>query len=178
MNTKSTTASAALKTSVKFFYDTGMGARSISIIEQGKVEKIIQATPEELRLFLEETAGVVRFKERKKEAERRLHQTKDNLGRVNDIISEIRSHIDTLTRQVETVKKFREFAGRKTELDKNIILYKYIKLKEDSSALTEEINREKVGMAGIIAEFENLVKTETEKERKAQLPSGQFQGNK
>lgn len=163
-----------LKDIREIFYDTGMGARSISIIEQGKVEKIIQATPEELRLFLEETAGVVRFKERKKEAERRLHQTKDNLGRVNDIISEIRSHIDTLTRQVETVKKFREFAGRKTELDKNIILYKYIKLKEDSSALTEEINREKVGMAGIIAEFENLVKTETEKERKLNSLRGSF----
>ncbi len=163
-----------LKDIREIFYDTGMGARSISIIEQGKVEKIIQATPDELRLFLEETAGVVRFKERKKEAERRLHQTRDNLGRVNDIISEIRSHIETLTRQVETVKKFREFASRKTELDKNIILHKYTKLKDDSSALTEEINKEKIGMSGIIAEFERLVKTETEKERQLNSLRGSF----
>lgn len=152
-----------LKDIREIFYDTGMGARSISIIEQGKVEKIIQATPEDLRLFLEETAGVVRFKERKKEAERRLHQTKDNLGRVNDIISEIRSHIETLTRQVEMVNKFREFAGRKTELEKNIILHKYLKLKDDGKAIDGDINREKEGMSSIIAEFEKLVRIETEK---------------
>jgi chromosome segregation protein len=152
-----------LKDIREIFYDTGMGARSISIIEQGKVEKIIQATPEDLRLFLEETAGVVRFKERKKEAEKRLHQTKDNQGRVNDIISEIRSHIETLTRQVEMVNKFREFAGRKTQLEKNIILHKYLKLKDDGKAIDDEINREKEGMSSIIAEFEKLVKIETEK---------------
>lgn len=81
-----------LKDIKEIFYDTGIGARSISIIEQGKVEKIIQSSPEELRLFFEETAGVVKFKERKKEAEKRLFQTKDNLGRVNDIIAEVRQN--------------------------------------------------------------------------------------
>jgi chromosome segregation protein len=163
-----------LKDIREIFYDTGMGPRSISIIEQGKVEKIIQATPEELRLFLEETAGVVRFKERKKEAERRLHQTKDNLGRVNDIISEIRTQLDILCRQLETVKKFRELSGRKTELDKNIILYKYIKLKNDSASLTEEINKEKKGMSGTLAEFEKLVTAETEKEKDLNRLRGSF----
>lgn len=73
-----------LKDIREIFFDTGLGARSISIIEQGKVEKIISASPEEIRLFFDEAAGITKFKEKKKEAEKRLEQAKENLSRVKD----------------------------------------------------------------------------------------------
>lgn len=163
-----------LKDIREIFYDTGMGARSISIIEQGKVEKIIQATPEELRQFLEETAGVVRFKERKKEAERRLEQTKDNLGRVYDIISEVRSNIETLTKQAEVVKEYRTLASKVQDIEKNIILHRYIKQLDESDRLREEINREKIGITDVITNFEKLVTEETQREKALNNLRGAF----
>ncbi len=72
-------------------------------------------------LFFEETAGVMRFKERKKEAERRLYQTKDNLSRVTDIIAEIRSQMETLSVQTERVIRYRELADKQSKLSKAII---------------------------------------------------------
>ncbi|WP_022852085.1 AAA family ATPase [Limisalsivibrio acetivorans] len=163
-----------LKDIREIFYDTGIGPRSISIIEQGKVDKIIQSTPEELRVFFEETAGVVRFKERKKEAERRLGQTRDNLGRVNDIISEIRSHMEALSKQVEQVKRFRELAEKKTDLEKKSLYYKYSRLKEESARLLDEINEARLAMSGIISKFESLTKQETEKEKELSKLRGDY----
>jgi len=145
-----------LKDIREIFYDTGLGARSISIIEQGKVEKIIQSSPEELRHFFEETAGVVRFKERKKEAERRLRQTQENLSRVNDIIIEVKTSLDTLTSQVETVKKYRDLSSRKQELTKNIQLYKYERILEDLTKVKESLSEKGKGFEGALSRFNKL----------------------
>ena len=115
-----------LKDIKDIFMDTGLGARSISIIEQGKVDKIINASPEELRFFLEETAGVTKFKDKKKEAERRLQQTRDNLDRVTDIIEEIVTQMQSLSAQVEqlslhcfgkSIKKKTPFVTRIARMD-------------------------------------------------------------
>ena len=127
-----------LKDIKEIFYDTGIGARSISIIEQGKVEKIIQSSPEELRLFFEETAGVVKFKERKKEAEKRLFQTKDNLGRVNDIIAEVRQNTSVLYNQLEKLNNYKELKDSKKQLDFSYIFNSYNELKEKLSDLNKK----------------------------------------
>lgn len=126
-----------LKDIKEIFYDTGIGARSISIIEQGKVEKIIQSSPEELRLFFEETAGVVKFKERKKEAEKRLSQTKDNLGRVNDIIAEVRQNTSVLYEQLQKLNNYKELKESKKQLDFSYLFNSYNELKEKLSGLNK-----------------------------------------
>ncbi|HCW93096.1 MAG TPA: hypothetical protein DHM44_05385 [Flexistipes sinusarabici] len=126
-----------LKDIKEIFYDTGIGARSISIIEQGKVEKIIQSSPEELRLFFEETAGVVKFKERKKEAEKRLSQTKDNLGRVNDIIAEVRQNASALYEQLQKLNSYKELKDSKKQLDFSYLFNSYKELKEKLSVLNK-----------------------------------------
>jgi len=151
-----------LKDIREIFYDSGIGARSISIIEQGKVEKIIQSSPEELRAFFEETAGVMRFKERKKEAERRLYQTKDNLSRVTDIIAEIRAQMETLSVQSERVIRYRELAARQSELSKTIIFHRYSKSFIDLKEVTQSVNTLKVDLSGYTEKFAKLAKTETE----------------
>lgn len=150
-----------LKDIREIFYDAGLGTKSISIIEQGKVDKIIQSTPEDLRLFFEETAGVMRFKEGKKDAERRLSQTKDNLSRVTDILAEIRAQLETLTLQAEKVRRYRELAGRQSTLQKAIIFQRFKKTAEDLSNVIATINKYKIDLSSITEKFSKLTAAET-----------------
>lgn len=129
-----------LKDIRELFYDTGIGARSISIIEQGKVEKIIQASPEEMRLFFDEIAGITKFKERKKEALSKLSSTKDNLQRLADIISEVEKNRNILENQVNKLKKYREIKSELEKLDQEYYSNLYKKLKDDYSVLINGIN--------------------------------------
>lgn len=151
-----------LKDIKDIFMDTGLGARSISIIEQGKVDKIINATPEELRFFLEETAGVTRFKDKKKEAERRLEQTKDNLDRVNDIITEIVGRMDGLSVQVETLKKGEELQSRKRSLEKKYLSCAYGGKAAELAELEARLKAKKTELEEKIAVYASVVKRETE----------------
>ncbi|MCX8083438.1 MAG: AAA family ATPase [Calditerrivibrio sp.] len=117
-----------LKDIKEIFYDTGLGARSISIIEQGKVEKIISASGEEIRQFFDESAGITKFKEKKKEAEKRLEQARDNLNRVNDIIVEVREKYGLLKSQMEKLHLYRELKAEKERIDKIIYAISYYNL--------------------------------------------------
>lgn len=156
-----------LKDIREIFYDAGLGTKSISIIEQGKVDKIIQSTPEDLRLFFEETAGVMRFKEGKKDAERRLSQTKDNLSRVTDILAEIRAQLETLTLQAEKVRRYRDLAARQATLQKAVIFQRFKKTAEDLSQIIENINKHKIDLSSVTEKFAKLTATETAMRQKA-----------
>ncbi len=90
------------------FLGTGLGPRAYAIIGQGMISRIIEARPEDLRVFLEEAAGVSKYKERRRETENRLHDTRENLTRVEDIQRELNSQIERLTRQAEVARQFRE----------------------------------------------------------------------
>jgi chromosome segregation protein len=74
------------------FLGTGLGPRSYAIIEQGMISRLIEAKPEELRVFLEEAAGISKYKEHRKETEQRMNQTRDNLARLDDVRTEIERH--------------------------------------------------------------------------------------
>jgi chromosome segregation protein len=91
------------------FLGTGLGPRAYAIIEQGMISRVIEARPEELRVFLEEAAGVSRYKERRKETERRLGDTRENLARVNDIRGELGAQIEKLEAQAKVAAQYREF---------------------------------------------------------------------
>ncbi len=155
-----------LKDIREIFYDSGLGTKSISIIEQGKVDKIIQSTPEDLRAFFEETAGVMRFKEGKKDAERRLNQTKDNLSRVTDILAEIRGQLETLTLQAEKVRRYRDLAKRQSSLQKAIIYHRYQKTFEELSEVLNTINTLKINLSGHTERFTKLTAAETQLRQK------------
>ncbi|MGA1862588.1 AAA family ATPase [Deferribacter thermophilus] len=133
-----------LKDIKELFYDTGIGARSISIIEQGKVEKIIQATPEEMRLFFDEVAGITKFKERKKEALSKLSSTKDNLQRLADIISEVEKNRNILESQVNKLNKYKELRAKIELLDKEYYANSYYKLKIEQNDLVDKLNKLKI----------------------------------
>jgi len=90
------------------FLGTGLGPRAYAIIEQGMISRVIEARPEELRVFLEEAAGISKYKERRKETEYRLSDTRENLARVNDIRFELGTQIDKLEAQAEIASRYKQ----------------------------------------------------------------------
>src|SRR3989344_1723595 len=88
------------------FLGTGLGPRAYAIIGQGTISRIIESKPEELRLFLEEAAGVSKYKERRRETENRLKDTRENLTRVEDILRELNSNLDKLEKQAEVASRY------------------------------------------------------------------------
>ncbi len=89
------------------FMGTGLGPRAYAIIGQGTISRIIESKPEELRLFLEEAAGVSKYKERRRETENRLKDTRENLTRVEDILRELNANLEKLESQAEVASRYR-----------------------------------------------------------------------
>ena len=94
------------------FLGTGLGARAYAIIEQGMISRIIEAKPEELRIFLEEAAGVSKYRDRRRETELRIGDTRENLLRVDDIRLELEKQLAHLTEQAEVAKQYRELEAK------------------------------------------------------------------
>src|SRR5512139_3297676 len=97
------------------FLGTGLGPRAYAIIEQGMISRVIEAKPEELRVFLEEAAGVSKYKERRKETEGRLADTRENLARVEDIRTELGNQLTHLEGQAQVATQYREHEARLTQ---------------------------------------------------------------
>ncbi len=95
------------------FMGTGLGPRAYAIIEQGMISRIIEAKPEELRVFLEEAAGISKYKDRRRETENRLSDTRENLSRVGDIRQELGSQIEKLERQAEVARRFNDLSAER-----------------------------------------------------------------
>jgi chromosome segregation protein len=91
------------------FLGTGLGPRAYAIVEQGTISRVIEAKPEELRVFLEEAAGVSKYKERRRETENRLSDTRENLARVTDIRLELGAQIEKLEAQAEVASRYKQF---------------------------------------------------------------------
>ncbi|MEC5208911.1 chromosome segregation protein [Vogesella perlucida] len=96
------------------FLGTGVGARGYAVIEQGMISRIIEARPEELRAYLEEAAGVSKYKERRRETENRLADTRDNLTRIEDLKLELGRQVERLTEQAEVAANYQDMRGALT----------------------------------------------------------------
>ena len=94
------------------FLGTGIGSRGYAIIEQGMISRIIEAKPEELRVFLEEAAGVSKYRERRRETELRLRDTRENLSRIDDICQELEKQLQHLEEQAEVAAKFKDMQNQ------------------------------------------------------------------
>ncbi|NMM26867.1 MAG: chromosome segregation protein SMC [Glaciimonas sp.] len=100
------------------FMGTGLGPRAYAIIGQGMISRIIEARPEELRIFLEEAAGVSKYKERRRETENRLQDTRENLLRLEDILRELNTNLEKLEAQAAVAQKFRQMQADQDEKQK------------------------------------------------------------
>ena len=133
----------------ELFMDTGVGTRAYSIIEQGKIGMIINAKPEDRRSLIEEAAGVTKFKARKKTALRKIEATRQNLLRLSDIISEVRRQMNSLKRQAQRAKRFREFREELRGLELQFGLRQYSALQaraeQAGSSADQQTGRKTVG---------------------------------
>ena len=119
-----------LKDIYELFMDTGVGRDGYSIIGQGRIDEILSSKSEDRRSVFEEASGITKYKTRKLEAERKLEATKQNLVRINDIISELEYQIEPLKEQSDKAKEYLELAENLKVLDINIFIDTYNKLKE------------------------------------------------
>jgi len=99
------------------FLGTGLGPRSYAIIEQGMISRLIEARPEDLRLFLEEAAGISKYKERRRETENRIQSTRENLDRLNDLREEVAKQLLHLERQAATAQKYKRLKEEERQFD-------------------------------------------------------------
>ena len=110
------------------FLGTGFGPRSYSIIEQGMISQLVEAKPEELRVYLEEAAGISKYKERRRETENRIKHTKENLERINDIREELARQLDRLERQAQAAEKYRELRQEESLVTAQLYVLKHTAL--------------------------------------------------
>ncbi|MDA9131526.1 AAA family ATPase [Gammaproteobacteria bacterium] len=122
------------------FLGTGLGPRSYAIIEQGMVSKIVSAKPEEMRTFIEEAAGISKYKERRKETEQRIKKTKENLSRVLDIRDEIKRLINRLQNQANAAEKYKRFQIQEKDLKLNISILNSLSAKAQKDKLSSQIS--------------------------------------
>ena len=122
------------------FLGTGLGPRSYAIIEQGMVSKIVSAKPEEMRVFIEEAAGISKYKERRKETEQRIKKTKENLSRVKDIRDEIQRLINRLQNQAKAAEKYKKLQVKEKELKLNISILNTLSAKAKKDSLSSKIS--------------------------------------
>jgi chromosome segregation protein len=125
------------------FLGTGLGPRSYSIIEQGVISDIVEAAPEQLRAHLEEAAGISRYKERRKETESRIRQTRENLERINDIRDEVEKQLEHLNRQARAAERWthlkQELKRREAELHAISYRHATAELEQHGSGLSEAV---------------------------------------
>ncbi|RRD65963.1 chromosome segregation protein SMC [Comamonadaceae bacterium OH2310_COT-174] len=113
------------------FLGTGLGPRAYAIIGQGTISRIIESKPEELRLFLEEAAGVSKYKERRKETEARLKDTRENLTRIEDILRELGSQLGKLQAQAEVAAQYTQLQERVTQAQQQLWLLRQQKAQQE-----------------------------------------------
>ena len=129
-----------LKDILELFMDTGIGKDGYSIIGQGKIDEILSNKSEDRRKIFEEAAGIVKYRSRKEESEKKLEQTKVNLLRINDIVSEIESNIGPLKNQSEKARKFLDLREELKGIEVGLFLYNIEDYKNKIKELKENID--------------------------------------
>ncbi|WMC92652.1 chromosome segregation protein SMC [Kineothrix sp. MB12-C1] len=129
-----------LKDVNELFYDTGIGKEGYSIIGQGQIDKILSGKPEERRELFDEAAGIVKFKRRKNAAQKKLEDEKQNLLRVNDILSELEKQTGPLEKQAETAKIYLKKKEELKALDVNVFLMENNRIREQLLSVEQKYN--------------------------------------
>ncbi|MFN9806306.1 MAG: chromosome segregation protein SMC, partial [Betaproteobacteria bacterium] len=153
------------------FLGTGLGPRAYAIIGQGMISRIIEARPEELRVFLEEAAGVSKYKERRRETENRLSDTRDNLTRVEDILRELGAQIGKLEQQAEVAQRYRDLKARHDEQQQLLWLTRKRDAVAEQDRVAREIAQKTTALEAHVAEL-RAAERELEEIRAAHYASG------
>ena len=112
-----------------FFLGTGVGTKAYSIIEQGRIGQIVSARPIDRRAIIEEAAGITKFKSKKKAAEKKLDQTRQNLLRVSDIVVELDKRMGTLRRQAQKAERYRKYKAEMRDIELTKAVHRFLELR-------------------------------------------------
>jgi chromosome segregation protein len=153
------------------FLGTGLGPRAYAIIGQGMISRIIESRPEELRVFLEEAAGVSKYKERRRETENRLHDTRENLLRVEDILRELNSNLEKLEGQAAVATKFHQLQSDQEEKQKLLWLLRKIEAENEQKKYFREVEQAQNDLEEQTAKLRN-VELSLENMRQAHFAAG------
>ncbi len=134
------------------FLGTGLGPRSYAIIEQGMISRLIEAKPEEMRTFLEEAAGISKYKERRKETETRIRHTRENLDRLSDLREEIEKQLARLQRQSRSAERYKEYKQEERRLKAEHLLLQWRELKRKLDQRDQEIQATGTRLEKVVAE--------------------------
>ncbi len=133
------------------FLGTGLGPRSYSIIEQGMISRIIEAKPEEMRTFIEEAAGISKYKERRRETSNRIKHTKDNLERLTDVLDEVEKQIKHLDRQAKTAERYGHYKDEERKTAAELLALRLRDLDARASASTSNLSDKETALEALIA---------------------------
>ena len=144
------------------FLGTGLGPRSYSIIEQGMVSRLIESKPEELRVFIEEAAGISKYKERRRETENRIKRTRENLERLLDIREELGRQLQHLHRQAQAAEKYKEYKAQERDLNAQYNAIRWRALNNEVEQKQAVIRDLEIQVEAVIAEQRALDATHEE----------------
>lgn len=134
------------------FLGTGLGPRSYSIIEQGMISRLIEAKPEEMRVFMEEAAGISKYKERRRETSNRIKRTKDNIDRLKDILEEVEKQIKHLDRQAKTAERYGRMRDEERRTAAELLALRLRALDNNASAASKSLAEKETELEMYIAD--------------------------
>lgn len=150
------------------FLGTGLGPRSYAIIEQGMISRLIESKPHELRIFLEEAAGISKYKERRKETENRIRHTRDNLDRLTDLREELGKQLSHLKRQATSAERYKEYKAEERELKAQLAAIRWQTFNTKIEALDDAIQKMETEVEAKIAD-QRHADSEIEKSRELHI---------
>ena len=129
-----------------FFLGTGVGTKAYAIIEQGRIGQIVSARPQDRRAIIEEAAGITKFKAKKKAAEKKLDQTRQNLMRVSDIVAELDKRMGTLRRQAQKAERYRKYKGELRDIELWKASHRWLELAGEHKLVTGNLEITRSGL--------------------------------
>jgi len=140
----------------QLFLGTGLGSRSYAIIEQGMISRVIEARPDDLRAFLEEAAGISRYKERRKETENRISHTRENLERLTDVREEVDRQIRHLQRQAATARRYQTLKDEERKLQAELLVLRMRGLDKEAESADASVAQRETSLQAALAELRSV----------------------
>ena len=159
----------------QLFLGTGLGSRSYAIIEQGMISRIIEAKPDDLRAFLEEAAGISRYKERRRETESRIAHTRENLERLTDVRDEVEKQIRHLQRQAATARRYQALKEEERKLHAELLVLRLQSLDTEGQTTDVKVQQCETALQSVLSDL-RAVETEIERIRIDQSAKGETLG--
>lgn len=156
------------------FLGTGLGPRSYAIIEQGMIARIVESKPEELRTYVEEAAGVSKYKERRRETGNRINRTRENLERLNDLSEELGRHLSRLKSQADSAERYKALKGEVRQLEALLLWYDLQTIREQASRFQNEKSEVQAQLDQFSSKLSTNERTRTEGQVKREEVSQQL----